>query len=580
MSISSYGVQPQGFVSKPLSVIQDEFEAALMDGPLGQSAGTNPDGSLRVASIAGQVTAIVVDVIAGCWDLLQAVYACFDPAQASAEAEDAVCSITGTIREPEAYSTVTETCTGVPGTQIPAGSGVSVPSTGSIFNSLVQATIGSTLASWSGTAFPVGTRITNAGGVYQSVSTAGGTAAVAPVISASAYNPATTYSKYAVVADPGGNLWYCSTSPSGAGGTIAWPTTDLDPGTTTVSGSNGTTFLLAELAGSGEFTDASATDGPIVWQYLGVGTGAVDVSFEAATVGPIGATAGTLTQIVNPVYGWQGAYNVEDAAVGALQESDTALRVRREAELHADSGSSIEAIRRQVLAVGEGTPNAVTSCLVFQNDTDFTSDGTTPANCPAGMPPHSVMVLSDYAGSADQPALDAAIAQAIWDAVGAGIPTTFANATGSSAYTSTVTDSQGFLQTVYWARPSPIEINVILNVTYDDTPGVFPLADADALIAGGTLQNGEDTPGAVPTYGASFPAAKNVWASGIASAVFDGPTDSNPGTQPVPGILDVQVLIAINPTTPTGSAMIPIDQIERAVFSSENITVNLNPASP
>src|ERR1700744_3987273 len=99
-----YGLTPEGFLGKPLDVIVDELQTDYL-AILGGSAGTEPDGTIPLDSLAGQEIVLISDVIAAQWDLQQATVASFDPNQASDTALDDVCALTGTTREAETFST-------------------------------------------------------------------------------------------------------------------------------------------------------------------------------------------------------------------------------------------------------------------------------------------------------------------------------------------------------------------------------------------------------------------------------------------------------------------------------------------
>jgi len=562
-SPTKYGIDPvTGFNAKPSSQIQADYDAFMKAGPLGKSAGTNPDGSIPVKTIAGQIKTFAANVFSGLWELLQGVYSSWDPAQAVGASQDAVNSITGTLRDPEAFSAVTETLTGVPGTVVVKGSTVNVGTSGSAFESMADATIGSALSAWAVTAYALFDRIATSAGVWEALGVDGFVANSAPVLTASAYDQTATYGTAGVTVKDAatGNLWYVGTAYSGgAGGAIVFPTTGT-PGTTSQAGAGTLVFILAQLAGTTSYSDIH-----IDWQFLGHGTGAIDVQFEATELGPVGAAPGTLTQITTPVYGWNGAYNVSAASIGALQETDPAFRVRREAEIHSSGNAVVDAIRRAILnQIDPATEDAVTACTVFQNTSEVTSNGIFPKNIPGGMPPKSVMIIADYAPATNAD-LDALIAQAIWDSVGAGIATSWGPA-GSGNGTpkkGTPTDSQGNTQVVYWVRPSAVTVDVTATVSYDDTTDVFPIADAQALFAGGVLQNGNDTPGVIPTYFSGFPAGKNVWLSALTAAFFSGSPD-NAGSPPVAGVLDVTISVP--------STTVVMSALQRAVLGTATLT--------
>lgn len=620
-----YGIDPEaGFVIEPTAQLQADYDAFMKAGPLGQSAGTNADGSIPVATIAGQIKTFFADAFSGLWQLAQGIYTSFDPNQVSGAAQDALNSITGSLREPKAFSTVTETCTGVPGTAIQSGSQVSLGATGNIFASTASAVIGSAITAWAAAVYALAARVTTAAGVWQATVVNLSAALVAPRLSAPAW-VAGTFAQYSVVADSNGNLWYDRTAGNHASSGALFPATPT-VGQTYADPGGLITWVCARLAGTSAFADANVS-----WQFLGVGTGVVDIPFQATVVGPVGAAAGSLTNILTPIFGWNGAYNVLAASVGALQQTDASFRLSREAELHSTGNAQVDAIRRAVLQqIDPVSEDAVTACAVFQNTSDATSTGVSPPAIPSGMPPHSVLIVADYAATSN-PALEALIAQAIWNTVGDGISTTWAFAgavpyydagttygaigtsvldpmTGnvwqvSTAYaggpggalafpatgtlnatttpgagtlvftlrqfgnglpkTGTPIDTQGNTQVVYWVRPSVKTIDVHATVFYDSSTSAFPLADADALFKGGTLQSGAVTPGVLPTYFASFPAGRNVWISALINAFFSGSPDTA-GSPSVPGILDVTVSLP--------AAMVPISAFERAVAGTNTLT--------
>jgi hypothetical protein len=133
-------------------------------------------------------------------------------------------------------------------------------------------------------------------------------------------------------------------------------------------------------AGSGGPTTTAAdiTDNTAHWRYVGEGTAYAQVAAESVDTGPKVAASGTLTVIETPVARWESAINLLDAVNGRDVESDSALRLRREAEIHAQGNAVAEAIRADVLRVTD-----VTSVTVFANDTDVTDAD--------GVPPHSAL---------------------------------------------------------------------------------------------------------------------------------------------------------------------------------------------
>ncbi len=187
--------------------------------------------------------------------------------------------------------------------------------------------------------------------------------------------------------------------------------------------------------------------------------------FESEETGPIVANSGTLIVIAETVAGWTSVTNTADATLGALEESDAALRLRRVEEIYRRGSTSVEAIQADVLDV-EG----VTYATVLENDTDAT-DGN-------GLPPHSVEVVVLGGSNAD-------LREAIFNAKAGGI-----QAYGTS--TGTHTDTMGNSHTIAFSLPDEIAFGVSFTGTY--LTSVFPTALAaetailDALLAKAATQ--------------------------------------------------------------------------------------------
>lgn len=133
------GVTPSGFVGKTLLEIKEEIDAAWR-AEFGANTDLSPD------SPDGQIIGIVSDRFAELWELAQAVYSAQDPDKATGQAQDAVCAITGTIRDPASNSTVTLTCTGTNATILLTGREVSVDGTGDRFATTADATLATATA--------------------------------------------------------------------------------------------------------------------------------------------------------------------------------------------------------------------------------------------------------------------------------------------------------------------------------------------------------------------------------------------------------------------------------------------------
>lgn len=157
--MADYGLTPTGFVPKTLEILRDGVEADEKSA-FGASLDVS-DGSLL-----GQINGIVCEQYAELWEGLEAVYHSQGSDDSTDSALDAVCLITGTIREPARSSAVTLTLTGTNGTNVPAESQASVTDAGDLFQTTESATL-VTLDSWvNTTAYVIGDRVTNSSRAY------------------------------------------------------------------------------------------------------------------------------------------------------------------------------------------------------------------------------------------------------------------------------------------------------------------------------------------------------------------------------------------------------------------------------
>lgn len=200
---------------------------------------------------------------------------------------------------------------------------------------------------------------------------------------------------------------------------------------------------------------------------IGAG-GTIDAEASPETTGPIVGLAGTITEIVTPVSGWDSATNSLDADVGRISESDASLRARFILSFRIGGGSSDEAIRAVLLNILDVTEVTVVSNRSSVTDAD-------------GRPPHSVEAI--VRGGDDQNIFDA-----LWVAAPAGIEIFGVNTAG------TTLDSLGNSQDVAFTRP--VNVDIYIDVVYEAQANaaddIEDLALAEILEFGGTLQSGDD----------------------------------------------------------------------------------------
>lgn len=194
---------------------------------------------------------------------------------------------------------------------------------------------------------------------------------------------------------------------------------------------------IASVAGNPSARFANAE--PMVSTTEGQTT--VQVRFEAMETGPVAANAGTLTTRETLVSGWVSVTNPKDAELGARIESDAAYRARREDELFAQGGGTVDGIRADLLQLG-----TVIAAAVIENVDDITVNGV-PAKS-------FVAIVRSTPGAGDEQA----IGDCIWSNKPAGIQA-FGNIRVD------VVDSAGDPHVVWFARPVVREVYIALRLT-------------------------------------------------------------------------------------------------------------------
>lgn len=418
-------------------------------------------------SLLGQLVGIFCERWALLWELAEKCNAQFDPDAAIASFLRALAALTGTLPNGPTASTVVEDFTGVVGTVITVGTRVATASTAVAFATLATGTIATT-AAWA---------LTHA------------------------------YNVGDVVHNPAGTVYRCVTS-----------------------GTSNSSFAPTSLG-----TPASpVSDNTVRWASLGPtasGPGLLTTTMACAFTGPTPALGYDLTSILTPISGLTAAQNMNDAAVGRNDETDAALRVRRQLELAQAGTGTQDAIRAALLEVSN-----VTSVTVFMNTTDATDVN--------GIPPHAVECLVQ--GGLDQDVLNALHAN-----VPVGIVT---QGTGGGAVTGTVVNSAGTSLTYGFTRPTQKPIYIIANITTDAT---IYVDDAGVAVEA-----------AIVKWGAGVKCGRDAVASQISAQAFT-----------VPGLLDCTILLDFNPT-PTTSTTLAIALRELAIYSTTTTLVNNTPGTP
>lgn len=200
--------------------------------------------------------------------------------------------------------------------------------------------------------------------------------------------------------------------------------------TVTIGGTVGT------IINNGEVSDGTNT-----WALPPTVTipvaGEIAVTATAKEAGAITAQAGTITQIVTPVYGWTTVTNPAAAAIGSPVETDAALRVRQANSVALPSQTVLEGMVGAVQSV-----TSVSRVKAYENDTNATDSD--------GLPAHSIALIVEGGDSAQ-------IANAI-----ANKKTPGCYLYGSTAIS--VVDDYGLSQTIRYSAPTLVPISVSIEL--------------------------------------------------------------------------------------------------------------------
>lgn len=297
-------------------------------------------------------------------------------------------------------------------------------------------------------------------------------------------------------------------------------TVNLDAGTELVNGVH-----FAHVAGkpSVRFTPQSDFTAP--------GDGEHSLTFEAEVSGPVAADASTLSVIATAVSGWNSVNNPgNDAALGAVADTDATLRVKRESQLAAAGSQTARAIISKLHALGPW----VKSVIVFENE-----NSTTDAD---GRPPHcfEVLIHEDGTGPVDT---DNLIAQAIWNNKPSGI-----RSFGIASDEGTAVNEKGEAVVVPFSRVT--EVPIYMSLTLTTVAGFNGNAAVKAYMATeGDKEYSE--------------AGKDV----IALIMKALPTD-------IDGVIDVPTFTIGTAPSPVGTSNIAIGVREQATFDTSRIVIS------
>jgi uncharacterized phage protein gp47/JayE len=293
--------------------------------------------------------------------------------------------------------------------------------------------------------------------------------------------------------------------------------------TLTVNLNGGVTLPAGSVAAvTGEPTNRWVTDDDVVAPAGPAANYFIDATAE--TAGAIQALLGTITVIATPVAGWNSVTNAADATPGDDEETDVALRLRRELELAIGGSTSVDAIQAELIDL-----DGMEECWVLENATDVVD-----AN---GLPAHSFEAIL-WDGST--PAVtNALIAETIFKTKAAGIRS-------FGVTTQSHTDDQGNAHAINFTR-----------------------ADDQRMLVEVTLTTGAGYPGAAAVR-ALIEAQGNA-NLGIGDDVYRSKVSAVVCT--LPGVVDCSLVrLSIWPAA-LGAADVPIGLRQIARFAAADVTV-------
>lgn len=364
----AYGLDENGFTRKRLQDIRSDINEEFIS--------VFGDVDVSDESVLGQIAGVLAEPLAELWELMELIYLSQAPASADGVQLDNVASYLGITRLAATATTAnvacyTESPASVPIT-IPAGTQLSMSSTGSIFQNATAVTIddGACVDAW----------------FYVSDATTGDTFKV--TINTESHDATASASD---TTNSVANTLYQSLT----GSSYVTPTDTSNGYVRVLSNNNETQFSIAvsSVGGAVALTDVGS---------LG--------SFACTVDGTVSAPANTINTIDTPVANLDYVNNLDAGTRGRAIETDAELRIRRAESLMLSGAGTVDSIRSAIL----NNVDDVSVCRVWENTADVTS---------SGIPPHSIYCVVSGGDTS-------AVAQQIWDKKPAGIRTH-----GSTSYT-------------------------------------------------------------------------------------------------------------------------------------------------
>jgi uncharacterized phage protein gp47/JayE len=256
---------------------------------------------------------------------------------------------------------------------------------------------------------------------------------------------------------------------------------------------------------------------------LQTGNTSVDASIEADQPGSSGnVAANTITKIIDPISGIESVNNSVATSEGRETETDEELRTRVKTTIQSLGKATLDAIIAKVRNV-----DGVKTASILENDTINDNTGT------GGLPPKSFRVFV-WGGP------DANVAQAIFDTKPAGIQP-------YGDVSSTAYDQDSNPYTIYFSRPTAVDIYVDVSITSD----------------GGSI-DAQTVKDAVKTYITNLEIGDDVIHAKVLAAIMN-----------IQGVVDA--IVKIDTTSPpAGTSNIAIADNEIAQTDDTKITVTIS----
>lgn len=176
-------------------------------------------------------------------------------------------------------------------------------------------------------------------------------------------------------------------------------------------------------------------------------SGTASVYVESTSHGMVYAAPGSISEIVDPVYGWESAHNELAATLGRPRETDAELRARRNSALAMASTNQLGSLHSAISSL-DGVKN-VSVLENYKNSVDLKT----------GLPPHSFSCIVDGGD-------DTEIAQAIYSKKSVG---SAMHAVNTLVETPAISDETGNLHNMVFSRPVYVPVSVAVEIKKSDS---------------------------------------------------------------------------------------------------------------